>query len=73
MARPRTGETPIRHVRVAGELWGRVGNVAERQGRTLSAVVVDALERYVDAELGQPDDDGGRTELAAVDADETAS
>jgi predicted transcriptional regulator len=52
MARPRTGETPIRHVRVSDELWGKVGDVARRQNRTLSAAVVDALERYVDSELG---------------------
>lgn len=50
MARPRTGETPIRHVRVSDELWGRVGDVARRRNRTLSAVVVDALEQYVDRE-----------------------
>jgi predicted transcriptional regulator len=51
VARPRTGETPIRHIRVSDELWGKVGDVAGRQERTLSAVVVDAIERYVDGEL----------------------
>lgn len=51
MGRPRTGETPIRHVRVSDRLWGKVGDVAQRQERTKSEVVVDAIEKYVDAEL----------------------
>ena len=59
MPRPRTGETPIRHVRVSDELWGKVGKVAERQDKTASAVVVDALEEYVDRELGAGDGAGG--------------
>ncbi len=56
MARPRTGETPIRHVRVSDELWGKVGDVARQQERTASAVVVDALERYVNDELSGQDE-----------------
>jgi predicted transcriptional regulator len=62
MARPRTGETPIRHVRVSDELWGNVADVAERQGRTASAVVVEALEKYVGEALRETRDessDGG--------------
>jgi hypothetical protein len=58
VARPRTGETPIRHVRVSDELWAKVGEVARRQKRTLSAVVVDALERYVGDQLGGQGDTG---------------
>ena len=46
--RPRTGETPIRHVRVADRLWSQVGEIAREQGRSVSAVVIDALRRYVD-------------------------
>lgn len=57
MARPRTGETPIRHVRVSDELWAKVGEIARQQDRTASAVVVDALEKYVGEEL---DGNGGR-------------
>lgn len=45
--RPRTGETPIRHVRVADSLWSQVAAIAKEQGRTMSAVVLDALKRYV--------------------------
>ena len=47
MARPKTGETPIRHVRVDDTLWGQLGEIAREQGCSVSAVVVDALKRYV--------------------------
>jgi creatinine amidohydrolase/Fe(II)-dependent formamide hydrolase-like protein len=45
--RPRTGETPIRHVRVEDGLWGDVTAIAKEQGRSITAVVIDALRRYV--------------------------
>lgn len=45
--RPKTGETPIRHVRVDDTLWGQLAAIAREQGRSVSAVVVDALRRYV--------------------------
>lgn len=45
--RPKTGETPIRHVRVEDSLWGQVSEIAREQGRSVSAVVIDALKRYV--------------------------
>lgn len=45
--RPKTGETPIRHVRVDESLWGQVGEIAREQGRSVTAVVIDALKRYV--------------------------
>jgi hypothetical protein len=45
--RPRTGETPIRHVRVADKLWDQIAEIAREQGRSVSAVVLDALARYV--------------------------
>ena len=47
MPRPKTGETPIRHVRVEGGLWGEIGEIAREQDRSISAVVIDALRRYV--------------------------
>ncbi len=49
MPRPRTGETPIRHVRVPDVLWEQVGEIARIQDRTISAVVLEALERFVEA------------------------
>ena len=45
--RPKTGETPIRHVRVDDTLWSQLGEIAREQGRSVSAVVLDALRRYV--------------------------
>ena len=45
--RPKTGETPIRHVRAGDELWDQIGEIAREQGRSVSAVVIDALQRYV--------------------------
>jgi hypothetical protein len=48
--RPKTGQTPIRHVRVEDTLWGQVAEIACEQGRTVSAVVIDALKRYVTAQ-----------------------
>ncbi len=47
--RPKTGETPIRHVRVADELWQQVADIAREQGKSITAVVVDALKRHVAA------------------------
>ncbi len=46
MPRPKTGETPIRHVRVDDTLWGRIAEIASEQERSVSAVVIDALKRY---------------------------
>lgn len=54
MGRPKTGQTPVRHIRLSDKLWGKVGDVADKQGRTKSEVTVDALEQYVGEHL----DDG---------------
>jgi len=45
--RPKTGETPIRHVRVEDRLWTQIGDIAREQGRSVTSVVIDALKRYV--------------------------
>jgi hypothetical protein len=47
MARPRTGETPGRHIRIDDALWSQIGEIAVEQGRSVTAVVIDALKRYV--------------------------
>jgi hypothetical protein len=47
VARPKTGETPIRHVRVAESTWSQVVQIAAEEGRTVTAVVLDALTRYI--------------------------
>lgn len=46
MARPKTGETPIRNVRVPDGVWNAVKAKAETEGRTITDVVVTALHRY---------------------------
>lgn len=45
--RPKTGETPIRHVRVESGLWDEIAAIAREQGRSITAVVIDALSRHV--------------------------
>jgi hypothetical protein len=45
--RPKTGVTPIRHVRVEDSLWGQISEIAREQDRSVTAVVIDALKRYV--------------------------
>lgn len=47
MARPRTGETPIRNVRVPQELWSAAKEEAAEEGRTLTDVINAELHRYV--------------------------
>jgi hypothetical protein len=47
VARPKTGETPGRHIRVDGGLWAQIGEIAREQNRSVTAVVIDALTRYV--------------------------
>lgn len=47
VARPKTGETPGRHIRIDNELWTQIGEIAREQERTTTAVVIDALKRYV--------------------------
>jgi hypothetical protein len=39
--------TPIRHVRVADKVWGEIVAIARSEGRTITAVVLDALNRYI--------------------------
>ncbi|MCP3820047.1 hypothetical protein NLX86_18700 [Streptomyces sp. A3M-1-3] len=46
MARPKTGETPIRNVRVPDGVWNAVKAKAATEGRTITDVVVTALHRY---------------------------
>ena len=47
VARPKTGETPIRHVRVSESTWSQIVEIAKEQGRTVTAVVLDALTRHI--------------------------
>ena len=45
--------TPLRNVRVYGELWAEVQQVAASRGETVTAVIIRSLEQYCDSEDGQ--------------------
>jgi predicted HicB family RNase H-like nuclease len=45
--RPKTGETPIRGVRVPDERWKQAKEKAEAEGKSVTDVVNDCLEKYV--------------------------
>lgn len=47
MARPATGKTPLRNVRVPDELWSAAMEEAKAEDRTLTDVIVGDLHRYV--------------------------
>lgn len=47
MARPRTGVTPVRNLRVSDDVWERALAIARRNGETITAVIVRALEAYI--------------------------
>jgi hypothetical protein len=47
MARPATGKTKLRNVRVPDELWDAAMAEAKAEGRTLTDVIVSDLHRYV--------------------------
>lgn len=47
MARPKTGVTPKRNVRVPDPLWKAATEKAKEEGRTITDVIVTALHRYV--------------------------
>lgn len=47
MARPATGKTPLRNVRVPDELWAAAMAEAKEEGRSLTDVIVSDLHRYV--------------------------
>lgn len=47
MARPATGKTPLRNIRVPEELWEAAKVEAAAEGRTLTDVILGDLHRYV--------------------------
>lgn len=47
MARPATGITPKRHVRVSDGLWDAAKEKAAAEGKTMTDVILAALRRYV--------------------------
>jgi hypothetical protein len=62
MARPATGVTKLRNVRVPDGLWNAAKEKAAAEGRTLTDVILAALQRYVStpskASSRPPDSDG---------------
>jgi len=56
MARPATGETPKRHVRVPDGLWDAAKEKAAAEGKTLTDVILAALRRYVSTPPKPPAD-----------------
>jgi predicted transcriptional regulator len=44
---PNQPKTPMRSLRVDDSLWGQVTEIAREQGRSVTAVAIDALKRYV--------------------------
>jgi hypothetical protein len=47
MARPATGKTPLRNIRVPDDLWEAAKEEAAAEGRTLTDVILRDLHRYV--------------------------
>ncbi|MCY0917070.1 hypothetical protein OS965_02615 [Streptomyces sp. H27-G5] len=47
MARPATGKTKLRNIRVSDELWSAAMTEAKEEGRSLTDVIVSDLHRYV--------------------------
>lgn len=47
MARPATGKTKLRNVRVPDKLWAAAMAEAKEEGRSLTDVIVSDLHRYV--------------------------
>lgn len=44
---PNQPKTPLRNIRVSDELWNAVKQKAAAEGRTISDVVRELLEKYV--------------------------
>lgn len=64
MARPATGKTKLRNIRVPDELWNAAMTEAQAEGRTLTDVIVSDLHRYVNRR---------RRERGALDAEPPSS
>lgn len=47
MPRPKTGTTPVRHIRLGDEIWDPVVQAAEEDGVTATDIVKTALADYM--------------------------
>lgn len=46
VGRPATGQTPVRTLRL-GSIWDEAKAIADQRGEKMTAVVEDALRRYI--------------------------
>jgi len=53
MARPKTGETPTRYVRIPDAQWDALDAAAKVGGSTRASVINELIRWYLD-EYGQP-------------------
>ncbi|MFD6552784.1 hypothetical protein [Streptomyces sp. NPDC058398] len=60
MARPATGKTPLRNIRVPDELWAAAMAEAKEEGRSLTDVIVSDLHRYVNRRRRERELEGGQ-------------
>lgn len=65
MPRPKTGQTPVRYVRLGDEIWERVEWIADQDGSTNTDVVKIALQEYIAKRVRQH-----RSEMKRQAADE---
>jgi hypothetical protein len=47
MPRPKTGVTPVRHIRLGDEIWELVERAAHEDETTATAIVKEALAEYM--------------------------
>lgn len=47
---PNAPKTPTRTIRVADDLWKEVQKKAASEGVTVTSVILEALERYVEVD-----------------------
>ena len=47
MPRPKTGQTPVRYVRLGDEIWEQVEWIAAQDGGSNTDVVKTALQEYI--------------------------
>jgi len=47
MPRPKTGVTPVRHIRLGDEIWEQVERAAAEDNTTATAIVKAALAEYM--------------------------
>lgn len=46
MPRPKTGVTPIRHIRIEDDLWSKVKDAAAEDGTSYTEIVKQALDEH---------------------------